>query len=623
MRTKPYRDTDNKVYLLHLELDIDNISDAAYDALQTYGKVEKGISRDVLVSSDISLHELHYLIQRTFGWRNSHLHKFCIPRRDFNRITGGTVPKKKHEIFGDDMTYADMLKFHSDKFQNKMMADDINEYDADNKSSSNVRNISDIVKFKSANEGNISLIEGNKSADEENISIIEGNKTADEGYASFDALFVNDDSLHYDGLFANWAMLCGMYFRFPTDNYEELYWDEDYDGNGDRAYENDGNKVYEGNGDRVNEDFGYKSHKAYSYLKSWLRWKYTHYEGYRGKSEHFIFAVNQVSQFIEQNRMIRILPSFGEWLKLEKDTKGERHQKIEKIKPIEQATVEEVQRMFEPGLDELLERLKISDVLCAPGEPKAGLKELEKWYSKNEKKFNEGWDRFEAARAKDNGLDDMLQDDYYWAEDFDDIPPVADEIIYCYDYGDDWQVKITCEAAYLPEVIEAVIKADNAEAYNAEADNAEADNTDADNNAGSDNKEDSDNEAAQDIKTIAANNKKSNINKKSIINKNTVAAGNGPSIGDITAGANKEKNFALPADLKEDIIRVYKTRTPRCIEADGLSLFDDAGGVERYAAFLRIIHSDRPDMAEEKAQLKEWSRGQGWTGRAVKPKNQI
>ena len=54
-------------------------------------KAKEGISREVLVPSTMNLHAMHYMIQRLFGWQNSHLHNFSISEDDFNRLTKGTV----------------------------------------------------------------------------------------------------------------------------------------------------------------------------------------------------------------------------------------------------------------------------------------------------------------------------------------------------------------------------------------------------------------------------------------------------------------------------------------------------------------------------------------------------
>lgn len=65
-----------KVIRLKLELNIDG---ADMDILKKYGKVKDGITREVLAPADINLHALHYVIQKAFGWQNSHLHHFLLP----------------------------------------------------------------------------------------------------------------------------------------------------------------------------------------------------------------------------------------------------------------------------------------------------------------------------------------------------------------------------------------------------------------------------------------------------------------------------------------------------------------------------------------------------------------
>ncbi len=41
-------------------------------------KAEKGIIREVLVNREMNLHAMHYMIQKLFGWQNSHLHNFSL-----------------------------------------------------------------------------------------------------------------------------------------------------------------------------------------------------------------------------------------------------------------------------------------------------------------------------------------------------------------------------------------------------------------------------------------------------------------------------------------------------------------------------------------------------------------
>ena len=75
-----------EVLRLHLELcdpwhPERTLDQEAIQILHQYGEVKRGttISRDVIVPSDLPLYALHYVIQKAFGWQNSHLHQFSIP----------------------------------------------------------------------------------------------------------------------------------------------------------------------------------------------------------------------------------------------------------------------------------------------------------------------------------------------------------------------------------------------------------------------------------------------------------------------------------------------------------------------------------------------------------------
>ncbi|MDO4616574.1 MAG: hypothetical protein Q4B03_03860 [Lachnospiraceae bacterium] len=85
------------VYRLRLELENSNEEKISewdpnqWKTLQKYGKVEHSISRTILAPGDMNLHSLHYAIQRLFGWRNSHLHRFYLPQEEFDRLTAGRL----------------------------------------------------------------------------------------------------------------------------------------------------------------------------------------------------------------------------------------------------------------------------------------------------------------------------------------------------------------------------------------------------------------------------------------------------------------------------------------------------------------------------------------------------
>lgn len=95
----PYWNWDS-IYKLHLELvsppyysegnDLD-LNEQERAELFRIGKASEGFSRDVLVSGAMTLHAMHYMIQKLFGWQNSHLHKFALSDEDFDLITEGKV----------------------------------------------------------------------------------------------------------------------------------------------------------------------------------------------------------------------------------------------------------------------------------------------------------------------------------------------------------------------------------------------------------------------------------------------------------------------------------------------------------------------------------------------------
>lgn len=78
-----------EVKRLHMEL-VSRINDSELtETLQKHGGVKYGrtISRDVVVPYDIPLYAVHYLIQRLFGFQNSHLHRFELPREKLLQLT--------------------------------------------------------------------------------------------------------------------------------------------------------------------------------------------------------------------------------------------------------------------------------------------------------------------------------------------------------------------------------------------------------------------------------------------------------------------------------------------------------------------------------------------------------
>ncbi len=82
---------------LHLELQTD-FTDEEKEIMHRYGAMEgETISRDILVSDNLPLYALHYVIQRAFGWQNSHLHRFYLPEESVEKVTE-SVEQWMHQV---------------------------------------------------------------------------------------------------------------------------------------------------------------------------------------------------------------------------------------------------------------------------------------------------------------------------------------------------------------------------------------------------------------------------------------------------------------------------------------------------------------------------------------------
>lgn len=109
---------------LHLELrdsQLNQMDSSEAKILSKYGKVEKSISRDVIVPSSLALHQLHFLINMAFGWTNSHLHNFELPEALFQKLTEGKIVEIA-PVFGY------YLKFPNSTFNDEFWDDDYEEH---------------------------------------------------------------------------------------------------------------------------------------------------------------------------------------------------------------------------------------------------------------------------------------------------------------------------------------------------------------------------------------------------------------------------------------------------------------------------------------------------------------
>ena len=284
---------------LHLELDLEGCSAQDMGILHKYGKVEKSISRDIIVPADITLHALHYAIQKLFGWQNSHLHHYEFPEQIFKELTGGS--------------------------------------------------------------------------------------------------------------FARWCSLAGIYFRFPDEELDDLYWDDDYEPN--------------------------------ISFKSWLKSKYKGPYFYGGIGDYYLENQCRVQELKEQLPSFQVRPSFAEFVR----NKEKEPQK--KIISLEKATIEEFRNSVDLGgdLNHLLERLSLMEYLFLPRN-KYFLDSIDEKISSLENGMEENLDQWRTILAN---IDEQY-DPFCELTAFTTVRMQAqsDQINYLYDYGDGWEVSIELTQDY-------------------------------------------------------------------------------------------------------------------------------------------------------------------------------
>jgi len=282
-----------KVLKLHLELDLGYADDDDIEVLKKRNDMETAISRDILAPSEMTLHALHYAIQRAFGWQNRHLHKFTLPRELFNKVTSDSA--------------------------------------------------------------------------------------------------------------ARWMTLAGVYFRFPSEDYPDIYWDDDY---------KDGQSI-----------------------KTWLRKKYTGPFRYKGIGEHYIPCQIKVRRMQKEWPMITV----HEFEKI-----GGRRPKPYDV-PLKDAAMHQLNCAFMDGTyDELLERLTLSQIINAPGRAPASDEDLRAFLdSVSEITIDK-----EVGKVMKEGFSSQRKMTEFMNNYDPAVLPLTSELQYDYDYGEDWKVRISCTGSY-------------------------------------------------------------------------------------------------------------------------------------------------------------------------------
>lgn len=421
-------DRERGAMLLHLELDTSMLGPKDQEILRRYGRVDKGITRDIIVPANITLHALHYAIQRAFGWQNSHFHNFQLPKEVFESL--------------------------------------------------------------------------------------------------FDV----------DGLFTEWMPFCGLYFRFPTEDTDDLYWDDDYNG-------------------EVS-------------IKSWLRRKYSGPYHYGGLNEYYMESQVNILAFCHANQEIWVSPSFDEW---------QNGQKQGASVSLQAATINDIGRVMETNLKELLEKLSLRELLIPEGTalPNDWRQVVKKKADDQKTTFVDNVNPLQALRKKILNAAKLVEEGheeggYRYDSAFANyhhllnqaeikVLPLTDHLLYQYDFGDGWEVKITCQEVYQTEI-------------------------------GQD-------EPILEGYTILP------ITEEQVFNDTRVFDGTG--------------NLII-GTLRDQIASVYSKMRPLCVAADGLNVMDDVGGIGGYCDFLTSIHEDKDQEVRERL---DWAREMGWTSRRVKPES--
>ena len=427
-----------RAMLLRLELITDSLNAKERGVLSRYGRAEHGIARDVIVPAGMTLHALHYAIQRVFGWQNSHLHNFQLPEE---------VLKK---LIGEKLKYSD------------------------------------------------------------------------------------------------WEPLCGLYFRFPSEDMSDLYWDDDYEGE--------------------------------TSIKTWMREKYSSPYFYGGFSEHYMESQMRMRVFRYKNPEVVVPKTFEEW----RQSKEQPENVVsmgERCKTLDKLSIDEFNRTVETNIGELLERLTVNELFLQEGmtisadDQKAiqekALAQQEMFEEKAEallriqRRIMEASESIEKNEAQGYHKynEAMYAYDQFIADTETEVVPIADTLLYEYDYGDGWKVKITCKGIYPVEI------------------------------------------GRKD--TIMKDYWVLPITEEQVFN---------------DVRAYDWRGHKITGMLRDQIARVIAKQRPLCIAADGLKVMDDVGGPHGYCEFLTIVHEADEKEAED---MKEWARGMGWTGRRSKPENML
>ena len=206
------------------------------------------------------------------------------------------------------------------------------------------------------------------------------------------------------------------------------------------------------------------------------------------------------------------------------------------------------------GIGSLLERLPLNEVLRAKGDKKTTKSLLATMMKERNKLYESCCDKYVDMNKGITSSRFGLP----WSEDNVPVLPITDEIFYQYDFGDGWGVKITCVEQYYTK-----------------------DRLD---------------DAGDQFVAVS-------LDDQAWLDETRVY---------------NHKDEQIIGEEREMIVKAGLLRKLTCTYADGLSVFDDVGGIYGFADFLIELHEGEPENREA---CKVWASSLGWTGREVKPKS--
>lgn len=410
--------------------------------LSKYAKMQNGFTREALVSSSMSLNALNYMIQRLYGWQNSHLHSFALPGEKFNAITENGELARWKRLCGV------LFRLPDEDYADKYCADD---YDG-------TKSFKSWIKTK---------------------------------YSGAELPFsVGDTYIDNQMRLEDLENACEDNIMFEPITIQELREAIDIGGEGDELLE----RLFVG-------ELLHPANQTVS-VEDW----------WRGVNAEITAKRNLIAQFHTV---------CGDYLKL-----------IESIYELRQRriTQAEMERIISANV-------KVSNI------PKTPAEEL---YLKNKKEI-------EYLESRCRQMLSAFEPK---------ITPLTDSILYRYDFGDGWCVKVTCVEGYY---INNYMDFPNEQGW---------------------------------IQMIVKD----------------------KDIAPDWDFYNSTDDQKVTGEYAEKLRKVADRKTPICLSADGIALLDDVGGIGGFIDMLKTLHGDNIEEAEE---LREWANRQGWFGRAVKVENML